>query len=131
MVKASADGSKKEPFINLSIAISAKALGKQQSGVTSLAAVGEGVFSVPNVEIGKDGKPYRCKPKETDKDELPICPESDLVAYPVGKGPSSITVSVAETGNVDIDFDQTTEELRAIKEALGPAIKDSLKEALK
>lgn len=118
------EGADKSPAsINVSIAVSTKALGKQTSGVTSLALAGEGVISIPNIHIGPDVKPYNC-----DKN----CPTSDLVAYPEGNDdPSSITFSVTETGKIGFDIDQSAAELKAIKEALGPALKESLKEVLK
>lgn len=110
------------PTINLSIAASAKGIAKQESGSPGLFSSGEGVFSVKNIVVNSS-KFYTC-PTESD------CPKSDLIPYPEGD-PVSITFSVTETGKIGVDIDQDVAELKAIKEAIGPAIKDSLKEKLK
>lgn len=121
----------KAPSINISIAVSVKALVSKPLGVTSLYPIGEGAVSVPNVEIGPEAHAYICTPASANELTKPVCPTSDLVAYPEGDAPSSITVAVTETGNVGMDLDQNTAELRAIKEALGPVMKDTLKELVK
>jgi hypothetical protein len=102
--------------------------GKQLSGVAGLFPVGEGVFSITNLQIGPDGSkvsPVWCK---TDAEKL--CPKSDLVVYP-NENPVSVTFSVTETGKIGYNIDQNIAELNAIKEAIGPAIKDALKEGFK
>ncbi len=121
----------KSPSINVSFGISVKALAAHPLGVASLYPIGEGAVSVPNVEIGPKGKAYVCIPANATPPAKPVCPTSELVAYPEGKLPASITFSITETGNVGIDLDQNTAELRAIKEAVGPVIKDTLKELVK
>ena len=110
------------PVINLSIGVSAKGIGKHDSSVPGLFSSGEGVFSVRNIAIGAS-EPYKC---ESDLK----CPKSDLIPYPEGN-PVSITFSVTETGKIGIDFDRDVAELKAIKEAIGPALKESLKEYYK
>ncbi len=109
------------PSINVSIAVSVKGIGKQHE-LPILAPVGEGSFSVATVKIGPSAERYTCSGS--------LCPTSDLIPY-VGDVPSSLTISVNETGNIGHDFDQRSAELKALKEALGPALKDALTEALK
>lgn len=85
----------------------------------ALTPIGEGAVTVPKLKIG--GPAELCGTR---------CPTSDLVPYPIhGKelNAISLSVSVTETGNVGIDFDAAAAEIKAIKEALGPAIADTLK----
>jgi hypothetical protein len=112
-----------KPAINMSFAISVKALGRMQSGVNGFTSVGEGATSVSSLKIGSAPEPYKCESLQEP------CPTSDLIAYPEGR-PWSVTVGITETGMVGIDFDRVTAELKAIKEALGPALKSSLEKAL-
>lgn len=115
----------KAAAIGIAIGISIKALVRQKTNVPALQAIGEGVVSVPKLELGPGDKVVACVPK-------PRCPTSDLIPYPEGdKEVVSVTLSVAEAGKISVDFDQSIAELKAIKEALGPALKDTLKEALK
>lgn len=111
------------PYIGVSIGIVTKAVGDQQSGVPELVVTGEGSVSVPRVKIGPLSEPV-CTSATT-------CGTSGLIAFAPGNSVASITVSVTETGNVGIDFDQASAELKAIKEALGPALKEGLKESIK
>ena len=54
-----------------------------------------------------------------------------MIPYPKKDGSIvSVAMSIAETGHVGIDFDQREAELKAIKEALGPALKEGLTTAL-
>lgn len=129
-VTRKSDGSAPEE-INLSFAVSTKTIGKQQSGLNGLFAVGEGVFSVARVQIGPKGKSYVCPDASAPNPTAKACPTSDLVAYPSVGGPVSITFAVTETGRIGVDVDQSIAELKAVKEAMGPALKDSLKEYFK
>lgn len=108
--------------INLSFGLSAKTITKKQDGSPALITVGEGVVSVPNVEIGKNAILFEDK---NDKN-----PTSDLIAYPFSDNPVSVTFSVEETG-IGVDLDQYQAELKAIKEAMGPVVQTSVGELLK
>ena len=119
---------KKTPQIDLSIGIAIKAIGKKKnSGQPELFTIGEGAVSVKNVEIGIDNntKPYECRD---------TCPQSELIPYPKADKDDalvSVALSVVEAGHVGINFDQRLAETEAIKEALGPAIEESLKAVFK
>lgn len=108
------------PEIAVSVAVSVKTIGNQpNTKVPALTLVGEGSVTVPKIAIAGEGK--ICGSNE--------CGKSDLVPYPTG-GPSSITIAVTESGNVGFDLDAATAELKAIKEALGPALAGIIKERL-
>ena len=129
VTKKAIAGSQSE--IGVSIAISTKSIGKQQSGVKGLFPTGEGVFSIPRIAIGEAAKPFTC-PDPTGKSESDkSCQVSDLVVYDSSNGPISLTIAATEIGSIGADIDGDIAELKAIKEAIGPAIKDSLKEYLK
>lgn len=117
--------------IDLSIAISTKSIGKQQSGVKGLFATGDGVFSIPKIDIGQTTNPFICPDANDKTQSAKSCPGSDLVAYDSSNGPISITIAVTETGLIGADIDGNIAELKALKEAIGPAIKGSLQEYLK
>ncbi len=109
--------------IAVSFGVSVKAIARQRQPQPSLALVGQGGVSIPGkVDIGAKAKPYACDGR---------CASTDLVAYPLGKAdPVSIELAVTETGDLGIDFDRRAAELKAIKEAIGPVLKDFLKGAL-
>ena len=110
------------PAINTSLALSLKSINADKIGIPTLTPVGEGAVSVPNLEIGPNGKEFLCNNK---------CPTSDLIPYPKsGADPISFSLSLTETGIIGINFDERSAEIKAIKEALGPALKDSIKEYL-
>lgn len=108
--------------INASIAVSVKAIGAEKSGLPLLTSIGEGVTTVVNIDVGPAGKAACTKG----------CDSSDLVPYVADKEKViSVTFAVTETGKLGIDLDEKLSEAMAVKEALGPALKDSLKEYLK
>jgi hypothetical protein len=117
--------------IGVSIAISTKSIGRQQSGVKGLFATGEGVFSIPKITIGDAAKPFVCPDLTDPSQSNKSCPASDLVVYDSANGPISLTIAATEAGSIGVDIDSDIAEYKAIKEAIGPAIKDSLKEYLK
>lgn len=104
----------------LAIAVSIKSVIKRPSG-TSLIPTGQGVVSIPKITIGPDGSSYQCTTR---------CPRSDLIPYPADR-PVSLTVAVTETGVVGFDVDLAMSETKAVKEAIGPALAEVLKESLK
>ena len=112
----------KSAKINASIAVSLKAIGAEKNGLPQLAAVGEGVTTVVNVDVGPTGK-AAC---------VEGCDSTDLVPYLADdKKIVSVTFAITETGKLGIDLDEKLSETKAIKEAIGPALKDALKEYLK
>ena len=109
------------PSISLSLAISIKAIAAQGAS-TALIPVAHSVISIPNLAIGPGGGDYRCRDD---------CPTTDLIPYPKSNiDPISVTISIAETGRVGIDFDKKAAEIKAIREALGPALQQSLRTSL-
>lgn len=112
----------KSAKINASIAVSVKAIGTEKNGLPLLTSIGEGVTTVVNIDVGPAGKAACIKG----------CDSSDLVPYIADKEKViSVTFAVTETGKLGIDLDEKLSEAKAVKEALGPALKDSLKEFLK
>lgn len=111
--------------IGLSVGVSIKAITKLRSNVLSLQRMGEGLVSIPNLALGPNSKPVKCETKSK-------CSTSDLIPYPeTGKEVVSVTVSVAEVGKINVDFDQSIAEVKAIKEAIGPVLKDTIKDFIK
>ncbi len=108
--------------INVSIAISLKAIGIEQNGLPSVHPIGQGVVSIPNLEISPKGM-AKC---------IKGCSSSDLIPYLLQDEKSiSVTLSVTETGKLGVDIDQKISEAEAIKEAMGPALKETLENYLK
>ena len=108
--------------INVSIAVSVKAIGTDKNGLPQLVAVGEGVTTVVNIDVGPNEKAV-C---------VNNCYSSDLVPYLTdSKKIISVSFAITETGKLGIDLDEKLSEIKAIKEAIGPALKDSLNEYLK
>ncbi len=115
----------KHSKVNLAIGFALKAIGiDRNSGLSKLDVVGSGASSVSNVEL-----PVKAGDQVTNPCKKP-CSHSDLIPHIDDGQPISISMSVTELGQVGIDFDQRIAEITAIKEAFGPAIKESLKEAL-
>lgn len=104
--------------INVSYAISLKAIGKDKSGMPELISFGKGVMSVVNVRVGP-----AVQASCTEND----CDSSDLIPY-LGRDatPMTVTLAVTETGKLGVDIDEKLAEYATIKEAIGPAIKEAL-----
>ncbi|WP_173048510.1 hypothetical protein [Nitrospira sp. KM1] len=126
-----------KPSIDVSVAVAIKSLEQHTSGMLGLTETGGGVFTVHGVELGDlikvsnkpdqlwFGKAYTCQPERDTPREKYHCPSSDLIPYPSQPHPLSISISITETGNVGVGFDQTAAESRAIKEAIGPVTKET------
>jgi hypothetical protein len=120
---AANNGQSAAPLISLTLAISIKTLGlRQHTGSPQLVSIGEGVVTIPKVEIGIDGEPMTCNKN---------CPTSDLIPYPADASqPVSITIAVTESGHLGIDLDERAAQIKAIKESLGPAISEGITSTL-
>ena len=126
----------KNARIDLAIAISLKAISKDGKSLPRLNAFGEGVTSITSIPL-IDKEDNQCV-----REGRQICHATDLLPYPDNNGQDdngqnspdythvSLTIAVTETGVVGFDIDQAISENKALKEALGPAIGDSLKELL-
>lgn len=78
-----------------------------------------GSFSVSNLTLdGNNACPGQCK-------------KTDLILRPSSSHWASLTITVAELGDVGIPIDAALAELKAFREAMGPALRDVLKEELK
>lgn len=108
--------------IDLAFAVSLKTVGKSANGLPGLFPFGEGTVSVASVDVGPEGK-AAC---------LKGCGESDLVPYLAVKGqPLSISVAVTEAGFTGVDIDARVAEMHALKEALGPVVRELIESTLK
>lgn len=117
---ATADSPEK---IGVSIAVTVQGMGKHESGLPQILPTGLGLVTIPNVQLAKDAKPLFCDPQSQGQ-----CQTSDLLLYPTGSVLASIAVAISEKGDTGIDFDTAASELKAIKEALGPALGQALTE---
>ena len=109
----------KETYLmNVSIGFAVKAISENDNGLPVVASVGGSSVSISDLKIGQDVDGYQC---EGD------CPPSDIIPYLIKKDVTiSVSMSVTETGDVGIDFEQEQAELTAIKAALGPSIASSI-----
>jgi len=109
------------PEMTVAIAVAVKSLFDSPTNGKTLVANGQSVVSVkvPVAQKANAGyKVFSCKP--------PDCAVSDLIANPSG-APFALSISVAETGNLGkIDLDIAAAELKAIADALGPAISTAI-----
>lgn len=102
--------------IDVAAAISVKQVAKTSVGDLTVMAQSEGLARVGGVAVGPSA-PASCEKG---------CPSSDLFAYPTRNATISLSVSVAEIGKVGFDIDAATAELKAIRDAIGPAINKGL-----
>jgi hypothetical protein len=123
-----------KPEIGVSLAIAIKTVGKSRTtSQPELIAAGQGAVSVSGVSLTEGATPYLCPDPKAPSIGARQCPSSDLIPYPESKDKRavSVTFSVTETGNVGFDMDARTAEIKALKEAIGPALSEALKEAVK
>lgn len=112
----------KSAKINVSIAASIKSIGGKKHDLPTLTAIGEGVTTVHDIDVGPTASAH-CSTG---------CESTDILPYIADdKRTISVTLAITETGKIGIDLDEKLSESKAIKEALGPALKETLKEYLK
>lgn len=107
--------------INVTAAISIKAVLPGEHGIETVNAIGASAVAMSNVELAS--KSNHCSIKE--------CFESDLIPYVTKDTVVSVSISVRETGITGINFDAQESKLKAIKAAYGPAITEIAKELVK
>jgi hypothetical protein len=119
---AVAVASTETPEVTFSFAASTKAITSSKlTEVVQLSAIGQGAVGAPAAIKLPQATAYICERN---------CSRSDLIAYP-NTSPVSLSVAVTETGNVGFDIDASIAKAKAIKEAIGPAIAEGLKESMK
>lgn len=120
--------------MDIAIGIALKTLIKDKNSIPAVITVGTGAVSVSNLKIGKTTEPNctnRCQNQKSNINCINDCPISEIIPYPVApQSIISISMSMTETGLLGIDFDQETAEIKAIKEAIGPAVSKSIQELL-
>lgn len=115
---------KADARVSYTAALSLKAAHVNKQKLYEIVEVGKGVVSFKGLEMSSKDMGNYCSGGQ--------CSESDLIAAPVETlDRLSITLSVTETGNMKIDFDKREAELKAVKEAVGPTLKDFVGEVLK
>lgn len=147
------------PTISTSFAITVSGIGQQENGLPTMGVIGAATTVVPNIPIGAAAKNKPACLKTACPISGPIPLDSRSTRYSnwldqfeeeggTVKTPGSILpppksiplneytvlqvgVSVIEAGDVGQPFDAEKSELAAIKEAMGPAISDLLKERYK
>jgi hypothetical protein len=117
----------KVPTIDVAFGVTVKAVGNQRSGLPALLPAGAGTVQLAKVEIGKAAKDACQVLPERPLAGQRICPRSELIPYPVGKGPLVVSVGVAETGKTGIPGARALAELEALKAAFGPALSEAVK----
>jgi hypothetical protein len=124
---AVAVASKESPQMIAAFAVAIKAVGSTQAkdaagaSLPTLILVGQGSTSIAGIEIGDQAKPH-CV--DVDKP----CARTDLIARPPANSKNvTVSVAVAEVGKTGIDTDAAIAQLKAVKEAIGPALSERIK----
>jgi hypothetical protein len=120
-----------KPKVSVSFALTVRGIGTQDNGLPTFAQVGEGTYTVSNVQVGTPVSPQKaiCQPDQDGKGQ--VCPTSDPIPLVVGNTTLAVGIGITETGDVGVNFDAAKSELGAVKAAIGPLISDILKEKLK
>jgi hypothetical protein len=127
------------PHVAVSFGMALKTLSKEKrNGVVDLIPAGQGSVSVSKVPlVSKDEKKpptsmaVKCPKSAVGTAVFQACPRSDLIPYPPDNMPVSVSIAVSETGNVGFSIDAAVAESKAVKEALGPALVELMKEGFK
>lgn len=108
----------KEAKITASMAMSIKAIYGDEKSWPAIKSVGESSVTVRNIPLDNNST-NSCKGNGESSELIPYLSGDNRLL--------SVTISVVETGDIGIDIDEKKAELKAIKEAMGPALKDSVK----
>lgn len=110
-----------QPKMRLSVALVLRAFAQPPDGLPRLAVAGEAVVQISDLGLGPEGS-AKCM----DSD----CPVSELLPLPLARGPVSLSIAVAEQGRTGLDVKAVSSDLKALREALGPAAGDAVKSLL-
>ncbi len=116
---------KVQPKINLGFALTAKAVLPDANKSSSGLSVASTSTGITDVELGKEPCDIK-KMRESTEVGSGRCKRSDLMPHYDTDTVISLTMSVAEIGQTGIDFDAREAEIKAIREAYGPAIGDAI-----
>jgi hypothetical protein len=111
--------------MEVAVAVSVKQVSRTEIGDPTIALQGEALMKVGELGIGPNAV-ARCV-----DDERARCDASDLIVLPPKGAIISLSLSVAEIGNVGFDVDAAEAELKAINAAIGPAIGTAIEARLK
>lgn len=115
---------KDTPTLAIAISMSLKGIAKQTNGLPNVIQIGEAVSSVEGIAVGSQSQ-VSCRAR--------ACPSSGFLSIPpLDAGTTALTISVAERGSLPTaNLEIADLELKALKDAMGPAIRDALKEYYK
>jgi hypothetical protein len=108
-----------QPKMRVSVALVLRAFAQPRDGLTRLAVVGEAVVQIADVALGPHGA-AQCADCN--------CPTSELLPLPLARGPISLSIAIAEQGRTGLDVKAVSSDLKALRDAMGPAIGDAVKD---
>src|SRR3990167_1566449 len=103
--------------INMSMAMVLTGVVDGIGGVKETRRLGGGAVTITEIGLGREAK----------EPGLMVEP-SEQIPYPPAQGKVKVTVAITETGNIPGDFTKSTEETKALREAIAPGISARLKE---
>ena len=107
--------------ISAAIAVTLKAITQDENKLPAVSPLGAASVGLSKVLLNGSDK---CL-------EDAACEESDLIPHIETDTVLALSIGVSEVGHVGIDFDKREAEINAIKEAYGPALKESVGTLLK
>lgn len=107
--------------ISAAIAVTLKAITQDENKLPAVSPLGAASVGLSKVLLNGSDK---CL-------EDAACEESDLIPHIETDTVIALSIGVSEVGHVGIDFDKREAEINAIKEAYGPALKESIGTILK
>jgi hypothetical protein len=111
--------------MDVAVAVSVKQVSRTETGNPTIALQGEALMKIGDLGIGPNAT-TRCVPSAMSQ-----CDASDLLVLPPKGAVISLSLSVAEIGDVGFDVDAAEAELKAISAAIGPAIGAAINARLK